>query len=43
MCIIVSSIRGSAAYVYITVANKLVYGGSRVHDGKFRHGAHVFL
>lgn len=40
---VVSSVRSGPAHVYVAAADQLVHGGPRVHDGKYRDRAHVFL
>lgn len=29
--------------LYLAATNKLIHGGPRVHDGKYRHWSHVLL
>lgn len=37
------SIRKREEDLYIAATNKLIHGGPRVHDGKYRHWSHVLL
>lgn len=39
----VRSLRKREKNLYVTTADKFIYGGPRVHDGKYRHWSHVLL
>lgn len=37
------SVREREEDLYLAATNKLIHGGPRVHDGKYRHWSHVLL
>lgn len=37
------SVREREENLYLATTNKLIHGGPRVHDGKYRHWSHVLL
>lgn len=42
-CSSVCSVREREENLHLAATNKLIHGGPRVHDGKYRHWSHVLL